>query len=287
MVHVMHSQSYVLNKALLEIRSSFIFSSSFYLRFWFALGSFLAVGSIFGFWTSTFAPYPGSTQIRIWKDIAQLKAPLVQQLSYDYVQALEEKNFFRAQALQCILQESQKGHQTVTKLYVLEKKSFLTKLEDSLCSRVYRNFRVAALIFSLSPIFFLLGFYLLRKYLRKKGYKFQGRLLFFRIATPSIFKLAGLICWGYSVILSYQVLTPSYWTEASSRADSLIENEYSDSPMLSKEQVHILTIKQQTKILQEYWIKSLLFYSFFGGIIWILGRRWDQLPLKNMSVPFS
>ena len=65
----MHSQPYMLKRALLEIRSSFIISPTFYHRFWFVLGSILLTGSIVGFWTVTLAPRPRSIQIETWKAI--------------------------------------------------------------------------------------------------------------------------------------------------------------------------------------------------------------------------
>ncbi|ETZ04604.1 hypothetical protein [Holospora undulata] len=278
----MNPRFYILNKALLEIRSSFIISPSFYFRFWFALGSVLAAGSIFGFWTLTFAPYPGSSQVRIFKNIARLKAPIFHQLNNDYVKAMEAEDFYRIGRLQNIIQGYRQGQAVVTKLYFLEKQSARKTLENMLYRRARNNFFISVLIFALSPFCFIEGFYLLRKHLRDNGYTFHGRLLFFRIATPSVFKLAGLLSWGCLGILSYQVWTPSYWLDSSIKIPVTFSQESPEFPLLSQEKLALLNLKQQKEILREYWVKSVLFYGFFGGIFWILGRRWDQLPLKRI-----
>ena len=279
----MHSQPYMLNQVLLEIRSSFIISSTFYLRFWFMLGSILATGSIVGFWTLTLAPRPGSIQVETWKAIAQFKSPLYEQLSTDYIQALDTGDTYQSDILGNIIYGVTQGHEGVAKLYLLEKQNRRKALEEAFYRRLQKNVRVAFMVFMFNPVCFMLGFFLLRKYLRLNGYTFQGRLLFFRVATPSVFKLAAILCWGYGGFLSYQIWTPSYWSAPQIKVSIFPLQESSSLPILSRAQLEVLNLQHMKEILQEHWIQSLLFYGFCGGAFWGLGRRWSQLPIKILG----
>ena len=146
------------------------------------------------------------------------------------------------------------GYERVAKLYLLEKQHKRKALEDAFHRRLQKNLWVSFLVFVLNPVGFVLGFFWLRKYLRQKEYTFQGRLLFFRDATPSVFKLAGILCWGYGGFLSYQIWTPAYWSTLPIKVPIFPLQELSSFPLLSRGQLEVLNLQHMKEILQEHWI---------------------------------
>lgn len=276
----MYSQSYLLNRVLLEIRSSFVISRTFSMRFWFSLGSLLCIGSLFTFWTFTLAPRPLSPQVQVWCTLARLQAPILAQLRYDYAAALNQKNFSGAATLQDIAQLIAQGSVVSAELYILEKKKEREYIEQKLGNRTWRHLYQSLAILCLSPLCFMNGFLMLRRYLRWQGYRLNGRLLFFRIATPSVFKLGALLFWGYMCFLSYQIWTPSYWNEPS--ISSSVSEKMNTLSWVKWEKLKSSETERTKIVLQSYWIQSLLFYGFVGSVLWLLGRRWDQLPCKEM-----
>jgi hypothetical protein len=278
----MYSQSHLLNRALLEIRSSFIISHTFILRWWFALGSVCCILSIFGFWTFTLAPIPSSTQVHAWCQLARFKAPVTQQLAHDYIQAVQKKNFRTAQHLKEIGTLLKHGTPTAAHIYLAGKAQERSVIESSLTQRMWRHGYVALAAFFLSPVCFILGFMALRRYLRCVGYSFQGRLLFFRIATPSVFKLGALIVWGYLCFLSYQMWSPSAWESAHFTLPIAQDPFLQNFSLLTQEKLWHLELQSVKEILKGYWIQSAVFYTFFGAVLWLLGRRWSQLPCREV-----
>lgn len=277
----MYSQSHLLNRALLEIRSSFITSHTFIIRFWFALGSAFCILSIFTFWTLTLAPIPNSTQVRAWCQLARFKAPITRQLTHDYILAVQAKKFRTAEHLKEIGTLLKHGTPTAAQIYLAGKAQERSVIESTLTHRMWRHGYVAFSVFLLGPMCFILGFIALRRYLRRMGYTFQGRLLFFRIATPSVFKLGALMVWAYLCFLSYQVWSPSVWESAHFSLPLAHDPFLQNFSLLTQEKLWHLELESVKEILKGYWIQSAVFYTFFGALLWLLGRRWAELPCRD------
>ena len=277
----MYSQSYLLNRALLDIRSSFIISRTFILRCWFAVGSALCILSVLWFWTATLAPLPHSPQVQAWCQLERLKSPVLHQLGYDYLTALNAKKFRTAEQVKAIANLLKQGHASAVQLYVAEKSHERLRIQAELTKRMWHNGYIALIICLFSPLCFVMGFVALRRYLRGAGYSFQGRLLFFRIATPSVFKLGALLSWGLFCFLSYSVWNPSVW-EPTYPALSTTQELFSQNfPLLTQEKLWHVEFQSIQHVIKSYWMQSAIFYTFFGVILWLLGRRWAQLPCKE------
>ena len=277
----MYSQSLLLNRALLEIRSSFIVSRTFVLRCWFALGSACCILSIFAFWTFTLAPIPNSPQVQDWCQLARCKAPVTRQLAYDYMAALQAKKFRTAAHLKEIGTLLKHGNPSAAQIYLAGKAQECRSLEATFAQRVWHHSYMALAAFLVGPVCFILGFIALRRYLRRMNYAFQGRLLFFRIATPSVFKLGALICWAYLCFLSYQIWSPSFWESVHFSFPTAQDTVLQNISLLTQEKLWDLELQSFKEIVKGYWIQSALFYLFFGALLWLLGRRWAELPCRD------
>lgn len=278
----MYSQSHLLNRALLDIRSSFIISRTFILRCWFALGSALCILSIFAFWTLTLAPIPNSTQVQAWCQLARVKSPVTQQLTHDYILAIQAKKFRTAEHLKAIGTLLKHGTPAAAQIYLTGKAQERSSIEAALTQRLWRHGYMALGVFLLSPLCFIMGFIALRRHLKRMGYSFQGRLLFFRIATPSVFKLGALMVWAYLCFLSYQIFNPSIGESAHFSLPITQDPFLHNFSLLTQEKLWHLELQSVKEILKGYWIQSAVFYTFFGAVLWLLGRRWAQLPCREV-----